>query len=234
MRFMRSAYRARRAVRDAAVRNRTCGRGYSGPVSEKGFTLIELLMVVVIIGIISGAAVPNFRGYMLNQKLNSGARELVSNMRYARFRAVSERNQWVVMFLVGGNQYIVFADDGGGMGLATSGAFVEENRGNLRPDPGERTLGPFSLPGNVVYGAVTSQNLPNGITTATAVSFGGAPPRCVFYPDGSARETGVVMLQIQERILSGDPTGQRAIVLYRPTGFARVFQYNPGGNPPWK
>ncbi len=199
-----------------------------------GFTLVELMVSVVIVGIISSVAAPTFRGYMQIQKLSTGARDLVTTLRFARLKAVNERNQWVVMFQVANNQYIVFSDDGGGGGLATSPDYVEDNRANLRPDPGERVLPVRELPGGVQFGYVTAEGLPNGITTTTAVSFGGSPPLIVFYPNGSARETGVIMLHLSAMITEQDPTGSRAVVIYKPTGAARALKYNPAGNPQWK
>ncbi len=199
-----------------------------------GFSLIELLSVVVIIGILGSVTVPSLRGYLQSQKIGAAARDMISNLRFARLRAVNEKNPWVVLFQINQRQYIIFADDGGGGGLVTSPNFEEDNRGNLSPDPGERVYGPFSLQGGVMFGMVTAAELPNGITTAEPVSFGGSPPRVVFYPNGSARETGVIMLHLSERVESLDPTGQRAIVLYKPTGAARSLIYNPSGSPRWK
>ncbi len=203
-------------------------------MAAAGFTLIELLMVVVIIGIMGSVTVPTFRGFMQEQKLNAASRDLITNLRFARMRAVNERNQWVVMFNRAARSYVVFSDDGGGGGLATSPNYLEENRGNLRPDPGERVYGPFELTGGVDYGIVVSSGLPNNVTVSNAISFAGSPPVIVFYPNGSARETGAIMLQLSDRLRTGDATGQRAILLYRPTGAARTFQYNPGGSPLWK
>ncbi len=202
--------------------------------ANAGFTLVELLVVVVVIGIMTSVSAPTFRGYMMNQKLSAATRDLITNLRYARLRAVDERNPWVVMFQAASRQYIVFADDGGGGGVSTAANFIEENRGNLTPNPGERVLGPFSLTAGVLFGYVTADNLPDGISTTVPISFGGSPPRIVFYPNGSCRETGVVMLQLSERIRENDPLGQRAIVLYRPTGAAKALTWNASGNPAWK
>jgi len=202
--------------------------------ARAGFTLVELLVVVVVIGIMASVSAPTFRGYMLNQKLSAATRDLITNLRFARLRAVDERNPWVVMFQAAQRQYIVFADDGGGGGVSTDPNFIEGNRGNLTPNPGERVLGPFTLTDGVLFGYVTADNLPDGITTTTPISFGGSPPRIVFYPNGSSRETGVVMVQLSERIRANDPLGQRAVVLYKPTGAARSLTWNASGNPPWK
>ncbi len=202
--------------------------------ANTGFTLVELLIVVVVIGIMTSVSAPTFRGYMMNQKLSAATRELITNLRYARLRAVDERNPWVVMFQAAQRQYIVFADDGGGGGVSTNANFIEENRGNLTPNPGERVLGPFTLTDGVLFGYVTADNLPDGISTNTPISFGGSPPRIVFYPNGSCRETGVIMIQLSERIRENDALGQRAVVLYRPTGAAKALTWNASGTPAWK
>jgi len=92
----------------------------------------------------------------------------------------------------------------------------------------------MTLPGGVTFDYVTADGLPNEITTSSPVSFGGSPPRIVFYPNGSARETGVIMIHLIERIQDGNPIGQRAVVVYKPTGSSRTLKYNPAGNPQWK
>jgi type II secretion system protein H len=75
-----------------------------------GFTLMEMVIVVVVIGIIAAMAVPSFITYMPKLKVKSAAREIVSNLRLARSKSVSERRPYGVVFNLSTNTVITFAD----------------------------------------------------------------------------------------------------------------------------
>ena len=77
---------------------------------SRGFTLMEMMIVVVVIGIVAGLAVPSFLSYMPKLRVKAAAREIVSELRLARSKAVSERRPFGVAFNVGDNTLISFAD----------------------------------------------------------------------------------------------------------------------------
>jgi len=77
---------------------------------ERGFTLMEMMIVVVVIGLISAMAVPSFLSYMPKLKVKTTARDIVSQLRLARSKSVSERRPYGVQFDVAKNCYTVFAD----------------------------------------------------------------------------------------------------------------------------
>ncbi len=55
----------------------------------KGVTLMEILIVVAIIGILSGIAIPNFIGIVRNNRVRARAIGLVNVLRNERARAIS-------------------------------------------------------------------------------------------------------------------------------------------------
>ena len=54
----------------------------------KSFTLLEILLVVVILGIVVGFAVPNFQNTFNRFQLSETAKDIASLMRYAQGRAI--------------------------------------------------------------------------------------------------------------------------------------------------
>ena len=59
--------------------------------TQKGFSLIELLIVMVITGIFSGLASVSFSSQLPHYRLNHAARDIVSDLRWARQLALTER-----------------------------------------------------------------------------------------------------------------------------------------------
>ena len=65
---------------------------------NRGFTLIEMLLVIIIIGVITAATLPQFVKSMHGNRLRSAARMVIGAGRYARSMAVLHQRQMVVIF----------------------------------------------------------------------------------------------------------------------------------------
>ena len=56
----------------------------------RGFTLIEMMTVVVIVAILAAFAVPNFRQFVVNQRVRNASFDLTATLLLARSQAISE------------------------------------------------------------------------------------------------------------------------------------------------
>jgi type IV fimbrial biogenesis protein FimT len=88
-------------------------------MNQKGITLIELVVVLVIIAIMAGLLAPNIGAWLPNYRLRSATRDIVSTMRTAQMRAVSNNVQYRVNFNVieigAANSYVLQRDSGAGV-----------------------------------------------------------------------------------------------------------------------
>ncbi len=73
--------------------------------ARQGFTLIELIVVMIIIATITASVMPVFQGSMSTTEANRAVRDLVSTMKYAQSRAVTDAVEFRVYIDVEKNGY---------------------------------------------------------------------------------------------------------------------------------
>ena len=134
-------------------------------MNKRGTTLIELIVVFVIIAILAGLIAPNISRWLPRYRLRSATRDIVSTIRTAQMKAVSNRLIYWVDFNVGVNSYILrytsggLQFDDGPIQTAPSGITVANNlsagKALFRPDS--------SCPNG---GAITLSYKKGGVTQA--------------------------------------------------------------------
>ncbi len=80
---------------------------------EKGFTLMEMVVVAVVIGVMAALAVPSFLNYTSKLQAKSTARDIISTLRMARSKAISERVKYGIFFDAGNRRYTFFKEKSG-------------------------------------------------------------------------------------------------------------------------
>ena len=89
--------------------------------NSKGYTLIELIVVLVLLGIMLGLAVPKFRQALLNDSLDATSLHLIGLVQDLRERAINEQVSYVLHLDLRKKELWAFATNA-----------TEEEQGNAR------------------------------------------------------------------------------------------------------
>jgi len=78
--------------------------GRAKPVSSRGFTMVETVMVIVVVGLLVGIALPRFREQRRRYQLDTAAYQLAGDLRRSQVEAI-RRNQPVTLERINDSTY---------------------------------------------------------------------------------------------------------------------------------
>jgi len=146
---------------------------------QTGFTLIELMFTIVVLAVLLGIGVPNFRDFVRNSRMTSAANDLLADLNLARSEAVKRRVPVTLCKSTDGTscsdtsdstpfrRWIVFVDD------ANPAAASTTNDGNGAVETGETVLKDTSISGAIPTAANTGRRviyLPSGFPVSDATN----------------------------------------------------------------
>jgi type IV fimbrial biogenesis protein FimT len=194
--------------------------------NQKGFSLLELIVVVAIIAVATGILLPVYFSMKPTIRVNGAARQIQGDFMWAKMRAVSENNNYVIAFGSAGpdlsnDTYYIYDDDDGN--FDTDGTLTcVLVKTVVIPDEYEE----------VGYGYTVSKRTDNTTDLTKAVTFSSSIPAgnvrwFWFKPNGRSNKSGGIYLILDEDEANGRKDRSRAITVIQ-TGRIKIYDYNAG------
>ena len=169
-----------------------------------GMGEVLLIIVVALIGVLAGIAIPNIIGWLPDYRLKSAANDLYSNLQFAKLSAVKENKDWAVVFDATNSRYLVCADKGG------------DNSWSASDDNDKKKIIDLAGYGSGVGyghgGATTDATSDGGAFPADEISYN--PNRAVFNSRGTGRN-GFVYLDNEKNTTYAVGTRTSGVIVSR-------------------
>jgi len=121
-----------------------------------GFTITELMIVVLIVAVLTGLALPSMRDMVRNQRLKTTSFDVLASLTLARSEAI-KRNLSVTLIPNGGDWTLGWvATDANGATVARQDAFIPVING--APAPGASIAIDYTGPVNIVFAGTGRTN----------------------------------------------------------------------------
>jgi Tfp pilus assembly protein FimT len=202
------------------------GRRNKQPVSEKsraaGFSMIELLVVVAIVMVVAGLAIPQITLTLRNYQLTSAASQIADAIKFARFEAIRRNSQTSFLAWWSGVRWSVGTDSNFDSTLQPSERQYEIT-GNVTLLTAAGVPTSVNLPGALNVPAVT---VLSGITSAKTIFFD--PRGAVNFAASAGGVATVYVFYVGPTSLS---TQDYRAVVVMPSGLTQVWAGNAAN--PW-
>ena len=202
--------------------------------NQKGFSLFELMVVVAIIAVAAGIILPVYFSMKPTIRVNGAARQIMGDLMWAKMRAVSENNDYVIAFgtpnaILTNNTYYIYDDDDGDLDLTDL---------DNETDKLVKTVVISDEYEGVGYGYTVSKKTDNTTDLTEAVTFGtgGAskPIWFKFEPNGRSDvlgEEGIYLILDEDKANSS--TERSRAITVSIAGRIKIWNYN-AGNTDWE
>jgi Tfp pilus assembly protein FimT len=187
--------------------------------NERGTSLVEVLATLIVLGIISATAIPNFSAWRTNYEIRTESENVRMQLLLARMTAIKNNNNVVVTFTSTGPQHsISILNDTNSDGIQNGG----------------ETLNNYDLDKNMRFGFYGPSIKDMDNTTRSQAVVMGASDKVILDGRGQADLSGVLFL-IHANDLNENNNRLRGINILQATGAAELWKYNSALTPvPWE
>jgi Tfp pilus assembly protein FimT len=117
-----------------------------------GLTVVELAVTLSLLGILGSFAFLQLQPLLAQVRLNSGARQVATDLQVARMKAIAQNRRFRVTFRPDTRDYAVDREDGGVWSrLILHGHTVEQMEEAAIPLPGGVTIAAVNSGGDVIF-----------------------------------------------------------------------------------